>query len=77
MKKTKIEKCSQNCEHKIHASHTDRFPTLAVNCEFLPIAIPHYITFGRFLYYLCGQSVGHKIPAESFICRYCVVKIPD
>ena len=50
---------------------------MAVNCEFLPLAIPHYKLFGGSYYYLFGQSVGHKNPAKRFICGYCVVKIPD
>ena len=57
--------------------HPARFPTLARNCEFLPLTIPHYKFFGGFYYYLHGQSVGHKYPAKRFICGYCAVKIPD
>jgi hypothetical protein len=57
--------------------HPGRLATLAVNCEFLPIAIPHYEFFGGPFHYLYGQSVGHKNPAKRFICGYCVVKIPD
>jgi len=51
--------------------HPARFPTLAVNCEFLPAISLLFMAFGKSLD-SCGHSAGHKNLTERLkMARLC------